>query len=305
MHTCIGSDTKKKKKRKTKKRRKNEKQRKGKKRKQGGTKKVGDGGGQNLCIHVIGLPELTTLLYLFQDFIGTWPLLEVFEVTIHKEKCQNDKDSVFITNFLLSHKQIRWLTLQHPSLNLINEANKELSELFSLTLRGWSENYTANYNQSIHFGDNLKFLRIKMFNEDENEIPEMLIFEKVETLSLTLQYQFNKKWLEWLYNNINSNLTDFSLYAKEIEIKDFLSITKHVEQLNSLRISSPQLLVAENILNFMDRSYHVMNVDLEFLMDDDEIELLRISLPAVWDLRIFPADNEFSRTRLTFERYLK
>lgn len=229
---------------------------------------------------------------------GEWPALRHFVVKFDQGKWKNQDDFKRATDFISNHNQTKYLTLHHSNLYAIDSANMDLPHLQSLELVGLCKDYLSYHGQQVHFS-NLRKLSLVM--DSDNEKPEMLFFEQLEKLSLTLN-QMTKWWMEFLRQKVNANLTSFSLFTANIDIDDLLNIPNILTSLNTVRISYPKHLHAINITNFIQKSGYLIDLDLDIFMVDSELDRLIDTLPEIWDFRIYPSDIEIGRMTILLER---
>lgn len=215
------------------------------------------------------------------DYIGNckWPSIEDLYIALRKPAEQNAEDSLYLRRFLQTNPQISFLSVNKANLNILEEANNLLPELFQLELKGLSEDY-FNYQ-----GDQVRFENVKLatiMTDSENELPGMIAFDQLDHLTLRIP-NFTDKWMKFLTNQVNVTLAYLVLSTEMISISDFLTIPEVQKKLQTVTISCQMKLKANDIVSFIAKGEFLNYIDLKILMDDSEEQHLDEVIPISWD----------------------
>lgn len=214
---------------------------------------------------------------------GHLPGLKNLFVTLPQLKDENEIDESQITNFFKSNNQVEYLTITNTSLKLLSEANKILPKLTNLTLIHLSNDYSNYQGAPINFAT---VKHLKLTPSHAEDIPDNTMFDHLEGLTLNLtQNHFNDKWLQFVANQVNANLTVLFLDAADLIKEQFLAIAEQMPNLETVHISCDSRFVANDIVDFIKKSKSLNEIELTIQMADTETDRLRSILSGRWGMK--------------------
>lgn len=118
-------------------------------------------------------------------------------------------DESKIIHFFKGNTDIDTLTVEHMTLNFLNQANELLPNLRSLTLISLSEDCSRNYSGGDIRMDGVK----ELFIESIDIFPKNIFFNQLDALTLIIDGKFTKEWFKFLTHQVNPNLKQIKIYT--------------------------------------------------------------------------------------------
>lgn len=225
------------------------------------------------------------------QFIGDkWPHLEVFNVLLKNEKDQNRADTSHVIHFLNNNPKIKHLAVHHSNLNILKMASEILPQLDYLSIVNLSEDYWNYDGEPIRF-DGVRGLMVEIDNE--NQTPERIVCNHLDSLILKTKHAFTDKWTEFLTHQVNPNLSHFVVDAGELSREQFLILADKLPDLQAIEVVSPSKLMADDIAAFIGNSESLKNFNARIQMDGHEQRRLSDVLPLEWNIeQLMPIENK-------------
>lgn len=198
-------------------------------------------------------------------------------------------------SFLRNNKKIDDLTIHNSNLLLLKETNEILPNLQKLSIESFSKNYSNYDGDFIHY-KNVKELNIT--SENKNKLPQNIIFDQVEILTINFDYDFTSKWIDIINVQIYSKLKEFKLNTNGLRAEQLLFVTKDLTNLENVEISikhawgsNSNTFLASDIIKFIEGNKHLKTLKLYIRIDDEEQDKLYDKLKSHWKVD-FKGEND-------------
>lgn len=232
----------------------------------------------DLMIFTINFPHLTTISIRFAE---------------HKIRIDESQ----FGRFLKCNPQLKTLNISYTNLELLHEINENAPQLGHLTINRISKDFSSDQNEPIHFSKLTSFaLRV----DHIDEWLENISFFQLDMIALYISSdRFNNKWMQFLTNQVNSNVKTISVECQYMEKEHLLEIAERFFGLETFSLICKSEFTANLIVNFIGSSKHLINLEVE--IEIDEFERLRLTdiLPERWEL--VNEEQVETRTRITLK----
>lgn len=175
-----------------------------------------------------------------------------------KEDQKSFNESNVIT-FLKKNINIETLTIEHLTLNVLNQINENLKNLQNLSLISVAQNYLGKYNGVEIQMNSVKELLI----ESINAIPKTIFFNQLDSLKLIIDGKFTKDWFSFLMNQINSNLTKLEIHTNELKEVHFSKIPDKFPKLESVYIWFKSYIFVREVQHFVEKCKNAQKIALK------------------------------------------
>lgn len=204
-------------------------------------------------------------------------------------------DETQFGHFLKCNQQLNTLDVYHSDLRLLHKINENVPQLKHLILRKLSDNFSND--EPIHF---CKLPSFSLCNDHIDDMLNKISFYQLESLALIiLPNAFNDKWLKFLTHQVNTNVRNFVLEARDIGNEHFLAIAKKFPDLRSFSLACASEFTANLIFDFIESSKHLTNLKIEIQINAAEQKRLANHLPERWEL--INQEQIETRTRITLQ----
>lgn len=243
----------------------------------------------------IGYTRASDWALIGQEF----PYLSYFYVDLPKLSVEELPNTTCVENVINKSPAIQKLSIKHSTLNFLKTLNRMLPGLKSLELRLLSMEY-FNYNASqpkIHFED-VRSLSIQKDCQSDR-IPEHIAFPEVEDVELHIQPEFSDKWIHFIGEQLNLNISHLEISTSILSDDNFLMIPEKFYNLNTVMICCGTEFKANQIVAFLEQSSSLKMMIIKIPMETPQQMILRAELQNKWKCEIHPFGN---RVMITLER---
>lgn len=243
----------------------------------------------------IGYTRASDWTLIGQEF----PYLNYFYVDLPKVGVEELPNSTCVENVIDKSPAVEKLSIKHSSLSFLKELNRMLPGLKSLELRLLSIDY-FNYNASqpkIHF-ENVVSLAIQKDCQSDR-VPEHIAFPEVEDVQLQIQPEFSDKWIHFIGEQLNLNISNLDISTSILSDENFLMIPEKFYNLNTVTISCGTEFKANQIVDFLQLTSSLKRMIIKIPMLTAEQIILKAELRNKWKCDIHPFGN---RVMVTLER---
>lgn len=238
--------------------------------------------------------DSTTLCTIIDEVM---PKLLKLSVQLPEEKEANEASSIII-KFLQNNQQIKHLSVQHGSLELLKEVNR--TQLESLNLIGFAENHKYYEGDSINF-ETVRDLSIDLGSA--KEIPTKIMFKQLDRLRFAVQREFTKQWLQFMETQINPNLKQLDMDLSSLSLKHFLNLPEKLPELRVVKISCDSEFAANDVDLWMKKSQQINDFVLNIRMNSFEQNRLQQLLAKDWQVTYQPNEDETVLIDIKPKRY--
>lgn len=203
---------------------------------------------------------------------GTFPNLKVIIAQIPKSRNTGEIDDSHVISFLKNNRKIEKISIQHASLNILNEASKSLPNLWSLNLESLGKDYLKYKGDVIHFS-NVRDLTIDV-KFHEIIVPEKIVFDQLIKLKLNVRSKFTDKWMKFIENQVNSELKSLKLFNPHLKKEQLVAISKNLPKMETVDIQCQTVFEAQDVIDFVEMNKHAHEINMEFEMNITEIGLM-------------------------------
>lgn len=202
-----------------------------------------------------------------------------------------------VLNLLRSNPQIEILVLRKSTLKLLKGASV-LPHLKTLEINALSDQYFNHYGDAIQF-ETVEFLIIT--SDRKNRVPENVRFNHVYKLNLNIASEINDKWIEFITNQVNRNVTELKLVMFNISTENFWNVAEILPVLKRVSIECSSVFSANDILMFIEKSTKIVKLNLEIrILEPDERQLYENLQQNGWNISCSPAYGK--KVSITLER---
>lgn len=229
---------------------------------------------------------------------GTFSELNHLNVEVPRTFKQKSRpDDSYVLNLLQSNPQIETLILAKTTLKLLKIAS-QLPRLRALELNALSDQYFNYKGKPVQF-DTVESVTIE--SDYSNNIPENVHFNRIHELNLNIKRELNGKWIEFINNQVNNNITDLKLDIINITTVNLWSIADTQTNLKRVSIECFREFSADDILMFIRRSATLIKLDLKIWIEEAEEKKLYENLQGgEWNISCSPPDGK--KISITMER---
>lgn len=229
-------------------------------------------------------------------FNGNFPKLRKLHVRMPHEKQQNNVHTSHFIRFLNKNPQIEMLTIENTNVRILSEVNAVLKQLDNLNLNSLSQNYDNFDCEPIEF-KTVQYLTIESMDGDK--VPHKIAFNQVQSVGLTIEQQFDEKWIDFLVMISNQQLQKFVIDTEELPNEALWQIPNLLFSMNNFYVSCKSTYTADDVIEFLKRGQLLREVDLHVFMDEADQERLKQTLSADWivSCRSYPDNTVIIRLR--------
>lgn len=216
-------------------------------------------------------------------FDCSFPELASIYLNFPKEHRQNFINESHISNFLKINPQISNFFLKNANLKVLNEVSKLSPFHYTLEIDGLSDDYLNYQGDTI----NLKSMFLTIRNIPINLFPERIKFNSLTILTVEYEHNFTSKWIDFIQNQTNSNLSMLTLNFKSIKREQFLEVLSQFTELETIYVYNHDsfTLMADDIINFIAKNKLLNVLELYTRMERPEQIKLRRSIRKQWMMK--------------------
>lgn len=230
-------------------------------------------------------------------FIGkTFPCLNFLRVELESKLRQNFNIDEQVINFLKENSNIPALSISYSNLKFLKECFGILPHIEQLELTFFSKNYNNYEGEPIRF-EKLKGLTIESLYDDV--YLEHIHFDQLQNLNMDVQPKFNQKWSEFVNQQVNANISTLKLTSGRLTNKHILGTAEQKPNLKVAEFNSDLNITADTVLEFVKKSEHLRELELNVPMIDVETLKLHENIPHGWKIDFHGTKDKF---RITLEK---
>lgn len=213
---------------------------------------------------------------------ATFPRLTNFEVNFAENQSPDSVHQSHISSFLKNNTQIKELTIVRSNLALLKEVNEILPQLEQLSLTFLAGNFSGDQKDPVHF----KAVKHLSLQTRYAEMPEMAVFDQLDTLTMDIQTKISTKWIDFISNQVNRNVSNLNLFI-DVNPSEFAIISEKFTNLRVAHVTSTSIFKAEHIVDFIERSQELKQLKLVAILDEDEWKRLEEVIPETWSVLFY------------------
>lgn len=178
-------------------------------------------------------------------------------------------------------RNINSLIIRYSSLKLLKAASTFLNNLNILEI--------SDFAISEYDGEKIRFNNVSHLNIlstcSDDQIPEKLLFNKVQTLTMRLGYEFTDKWIRF-FRNLGSKTVEFiDIKSDTVTSKHLIAIADTQPNIKIVTISSRTEISADAIVSFIEKSPELFKLQIEMgLIDVNDRQMMEDKLQHRWDI---------------------
>lgn len=196
-----------------------------------------------------------------------------------------DVDASIIAHLLKDNPQIKTFGVRFADLKILKETNDLLPNLHSLKIESLSANYSDYHGDTIHF-NSVKNLDIK--TNDAHEIPERIVFNQLDKLTLKIGDIFSNNWFEFIHKQNIRTLNEFHLETDiQITNEQYLTIPDKVPKLKIAtfyNMYGSKKLAVDDVMHFLNKTKHLNSMRISMKMYMPEEMAMREKLESNWEI---------------------
>lgn len=210
---------------------------------------------------------------------------------------EHEGNEANLAEFLQNNSCIVGLQIHNSSRRFLSKVMVFESIHGFLSLLGLSPNY-SNY-------DVVNIQGIFTFNfksNSENEIPDGINLHQIKLLRLEVPFNITNKWMEFLKNQVNTQLSMLQVKTESLNIEQLLEIARILPNLEEMHIDVQSHFAVNDIVEFLKESNKLKRLVLTSKSGISEANELAEKLEGQWTAKNDNLSGFFSVT--TIERYI-
>lgn len=226
------------------------------------------------------------------EFVGVkFPTLRSLTLILPERR---DLTVVTLENLFQQSPNVNTLTIHYTSLVLLRSVNRYLPKLSILQLYDFSTDLYRG--KPIHFKNVNHLVLTASWNNDQ--IPEMLAFHQLRTLSVHLGFSFNDQWIKLFSNQASKSVEILEIQSNWFAANHLHAIAENLPNVKVMSISCEKKLPTDAIIEFLDTNHHLFEVTLlSTLINVTERTRLEKKLQLKWNIEFnYPSINVISMT---------
>lgn len=219
----------------------------------------------------------------------------LYKLELHEQLLDVGKQ---VLCFLDMNKQIHTLALHLIYPHLLKEISEIQGNLTTLEIY---LSATFPLQSNTISGDKIHFFKVTelKISFDLDEIPNYFTFHHLEKLHLDFHSE-SSEWIDFISNQINSNLSKFSMKTENISRDHLLIIPDKLSSLKEIVIELWSNLTVQDITDFLNKNQHLNKLQIFAYIQSSEYEVLEKSLAENWHLNI----TDLFRSEIQISRYI-
>lgn len=229
-------------------------------------------------------------LYLQNVKSSDWIVIngKFAELTFIRLALPKSIDESHIISFLKTNRNIKKMEIQHASAKLLKAVSEIQNKLDELKIESLSKDYMKYRGDAIHF-NTVKYVTIDI-KFHEIIVPEKIVFDQLEELTLNVRSKFTDKWMKFVENQVNAELKSLKLVISYLNEKQLIAIPETLSNLNTVDIECQTVFNAQNVIDFVEKNQNAREINMKFSMNLNEIGAVQVLLNN-WHVQITPVNE--------------
>lgn len=205
--------------------------------------------------------------------VGKFPHLNFLDLTPPNKETQNVIDNNLAANLIRKNAHIETLIVNEYTMMLLKNVSDFLPKLQNLTLNMFSKDCLNYDGKPIQF-NTVQHLSIQ---SESYGLPTEISFTQLQRLNLDVARSTDDKWLQFINKQVNKNIDDFEMIAKNLPEKQFLAIPNELTNLKTVVVKCPREFSADELNSFVLECKLMTNLKMKMtLQTSSESEFLTI-----------------------------